>query len=135
MRYARHIKGGAVSAIATAACHFTLSAGLAWARDQSSENPDSWSGLTEFGATVLASWLLMPLLLWAGMRGLGERHTYPLLILGTPLWAVLSLVYVDDIDRPAGHMPIPALIAFVVVCTLLGGVNSGRNKRVERCDW
>ncbi|MCI0386053.1 hypothetical protein [Streptomyces sp. CNQ085] len=126
MNCTRTLKAAVVTITATAACHLTMNAGFAWARGQESDHPDDWAGLFEFGATVLATWILMPLVLWIGMRLLGERRTWLQMILGTPLWAGVSLVYVDDVDRPGGGlMPVPVLVAFVLVVALLGAYDPG----------
>ncbi|MTE17778.1 hypothetical protein F0L17_01240 [Streptomyces sp. TRM43335] len=125
MRHARVTKAAVVTAVATAVCHLTMSAGFAWARDRPSEHPDDWSGLYEFGATVLASWILMPLVLWAGMRVLGERRTHLQVYVGALLWGAVSWYHVDDIDRAGGVMPPLVAAVFVVVGALLGAFDPG----------
>lgn len=126
MNYARTLKAAVVTITATVACHLTMSAGFAWARGQESDHPDDWSGMLEFGATVLATWILMPLVLWIGMRVLGERRTHLQILLGTPLWIGVSSVYIDDVDRPGGGlMPVPVLVAFVLAGALLGAHDPG----------
>jgi hypothetical protein len=131
VNYARTLKAAVVTAIATVACHLTMSAGFAWARGQEPDHPDDWSGLLEFGATVLATWMVMPLVLWIGMRVLGERRTWPQILLGTPLWIGVSSVYIDDVDRPGGLMPVPVLVLFVLVGTLLGAHDPGSVRNDE----
>ncbi|MGW0118422.1 hypothetical protein [Streptomyces sp. NPDC003327] len=126
MRSVRHAKAAAVTVLAAAACHAVLSTGLSWARDQEHGSPDSWAALPGFAGTVLVTWILMPLLLWGGMRLLGERGTAPLLLACGVLWAALTLLYVDDVDRPSGMMPVPALVLFVVAGALAGGLGSRR---------
>ncbi|GAA3618771.1 hypothetical protein ACG5V6_02655 [Streptomyces chitinivorans] len=125
MDYARALKAAVATAIATAAGHLTMSAGFAWARGQEPDHPDDWSGLPEFGATVLATWILMPLALWVGMRVLGERRTWLQILLGTPLWVGVSSVYIDDVDHPGGLMPVPVLVLFVLAGALLGAYDPG----------
>ncbi|MFH0244523.1 hypothetical protein ACGRHY_19405 [Streptomyces sp. HK10] len=125
MVYARPLKAAAVTIIATAACHLTMNAGFAWARGQEPDHPDDWAGVLEFGATVLATWILMPLVLGIGMRVLGERRTRLQILLGTLLWTGVSLTYVDDVDRPGGLMPVPVLVSFVLVGALLGAHDPG----------
>jgi hypothetical protein len=44
----------------------------------------------------------MPLLLWAGMRTMGERGNAVLVLVGGLVWAGLSGYYIDDIDFPGG---------------------------------
>ncbi|MFC7817455.1 hypothetical protein ACFUTR_22775 [Streptomyces sp. NPDC057367] len=123
MNHVRTLKAAVVTIAATAACHLTMNAGLAWARGQESDHPNDWAGTVEFGVTLLATWMLMPLMLWIGMRVLGERRTQLQFIVAALLWIVVSLMYVDDVDRPGGHMPAPALVVFVLVGALLGAHN------------
>ncbi|WP_143688467.1 hypothetical protein [Streptomyces barkulensis] len=125
MDYARALKAVVITAVATAAGHLTMSAGFAWARAQEPDHPDDWSGLPGFSATVLATWTLMPLALWIGMRVLGERRTWLQILLGTPLWIGVSSVYIDDVDRPGGLMSVPVLVAFVLAGALLGAYDPG----------
>ncbi|MFP8882736.1 hypothetical protein [Streptomyces mangrovi] len=131
MNYARALKAAVVTVVATAAGHLAMSAGFAWARGQKPDHPDDWSGLPEFGATVLATWTLMPLALWIGMRVLGERRTQLQILLGTPLWIGVSSVYIDDVDRPGGLMPVPVLVMFVLAGALLGAYDPGSVRNDE----
>ncbi|NUP16723.1 MAG: hypothetical protein HOZ81_11580 [Streptomyces sp.] len=127
MRYARFVKGAVTVAAATAACHALMSAGFAWARDSADESGDSpFSGAFEFALTTAASWILMPLLLWAGMRMMGEAGNTVLVVVGGFAWLGLSGYFTDDIDRAGGHIPILALTAFVLLGTALAGVDPGR---------
>ncbi|SFK30457.1 hypothetical protein [Streptomyces pini] len=131
MDYARALKAAVITAISTAAGHLTMSAGFAWARGQEPDHPDDWSGLPEFGATLLATWILMPLALWIGMRVLGERRTWLQILLGTLLWIGVSSVYIDDVDRPGGLMSVPVLVLFVLAGTLLGAYDPGSARNDE----
>lgn len=127
MRYVRFVKGAVTVAAATAACHALMSAGFAWARDSADESGDSpFSGAFEFLLTTAASWALMPLLLWAGMRVLGEAGNTVLVVVGGLVWMGFSGYFTDDIDRAGGHIPVLALAAYVLLGTGLAGVGPGR---------
>ncbi|MEU6521558.1 hypothetical protein ABZ892_01625 [Streptomyces sp. NPDC046924] len=127
MQYIRHAKGALAVVAATAACHSLMSAGYAWARDSAAASGDTiFSGAFEFLLTTAASWALMPLLLWAGMRVMGETGNAVLVLVGGLVWVGLSGYCIDDIDFPGGHMSILALTAYVLLGTGLAGVGPGR---------
>lgn len=128
MRYVRFAKGAVTVVAATAACHALMSAGFAGARDSADESGDAmFSGGFEFLLTLVASWVLMPLLLWAGMRVMGETGNTVLVAVGGLVWLGLSGYFTDDIDRAGGHIPILALAAYVLLGTGLAGVGRGRH--------
>ncbi|MEF9903349.1 hypothetical protein [Streptomyces sp. P9-A2] len=127
MQYIRHAKGALTVVAATAACHALMSAGYAWSQDsRATADHTMFSGAFEFLLTTAASWALMPLLLWAGMRMMGETGNAVLVLVGGLVWVGVSGYSIDDIDFPGGHMPIPAFVAYVLVGTGLAGVGSGR---------
>ncbi|MFG2116993.1 hypothetical protein ACGFRB_30875 [Streptomyces sp. NPDC048718] len=129
MPYIRLVKGALAVAVATVACHALMSAGYAWARDSAAANGDTpLSGAFEFLFVTAASWVLMPLLLWAGMRLLRERGNTVLVVVGGLAWVGISGYCTDDIDRPGGHMPVLALVAYVLVGTLLATVGPLRRR-------
>jgi hypothetical protein len=103
-----------------------MSAGFASARDSAAGSDDTFAGTYEFLLTTAASWALMPLLLWAGMRVMGETSNVVLVVVGGLVWLGLSGYYTDDIDRAGGHIPIPALAAYVVLGTGLAWAGPGR---------
>ncbi|GHC34270.1 hypothetical protein ACFWJV_30165 [Streptomyces rochei] len=121
MRYARSIKGAVTVVVATAACHTLMSVGFASARDSASGSDDTFAGTFEFLLTMAASWALMPLLLWAGMRAMGETGNVALVIVGGLAWLGLSGYYIDDIDRAGGHIPALALAVYILLETGLAG--------------
>ncbi|CAL9327979.1 hypothetical protein [Streptomyces sp. Tu 3180] len=125
MQYVRHAKGALTVAAATVACHALMSAGYTWARGSAAASGDTmFSGAFEFLLTTAASWALMPLLLWAGMRVTGETGNAVLVLVGGLVWAGLSGYYIDDIDFPGGHMPVLALAAYVLLGTGLAGAGA-----------
>ncbi|MEV7860229.1 hypothetical protein AB0O86_15680 [Streptomyces hirsutus] len=129
MRYMRHAKGALTVVAATAACHALMYAGYAWARDTAAASGDTiFSGAFEFLLTTAASWALMPLLLWVGIRVTGETGNAVLVLVGGLVWVGVSGYSIDAIDRPGGHMPIPALAAYVLLGTGLAGVDPARSR-------
>ncbi|GAA2580888.1 MULTISPECIES: hypothetical protein [Streptomyces] len=127
MRYVRFVKGAVTVAVSTAACHSLMYAGFAGARESAAASEDDmWAGAFEFLLTTAASWVLMPLLLWAGMRVMGETGNTVLVALGGLVWLGLSGYFTDDIDRAGGHIPVPALVVFVLLGTALAGAGTGR---------
>ncbi|MEU6181596.1 hypothetical protein [Streptomyces coeruleorubidus] len=127
MRYVRHVKGALTVAAATAACHTLMSAGYGWARDSADASGDAmFSGAFEFLFTTAASWALMPLLLWAGMRVMGETGNTVLVVVGGLVWVGVSGYFIDDIDRAGGHIPVLVLAVFVLLGTGLAGAGAGR---------
>ncbi|MFJ4537990.1 hypothetical protein ACIP39_18790 [Streptomyces tibetensis] len=126
MRYVRLVKGAFTVTLSTAVCHSLMYAGFAGARESAAANEDDMgAGAFEFLLTTAASWILMPLLLWAGMGVLRESGNTVLVLVGGLVWAVLSGYFTDDIDRAGGHIPVPALIAYVLLGTALAGVGPG----------
>jgi hypothetical protein len=68
-----------------------MSAGYARARGSAAASGDTmFSGAFEFLLTTAASWALMPLLLWAGMRVTGETGNAVLVPIGGLVWAGVS---------------------------------------------
>ncbi|MGW0917302.1 hypothetical protein ACWD1Z_37305 [Streptomyces sp. NPDC002784] len=121
MRYVRSVKGAVTVVVATAACHTLMSSGFASARDSEVESDNAFADSFEFLLTTAASWALMPLLLLAGMRVMGETGNVALVIVGGLVWLGLSGYYIDDIDHPGGHIPALALAAYILLGTGLAG--------------
>ncbi|MFF5257106.1 hypothetical protein ACFY4K_34480 [Streptomyces leeuwenhoekii] len=126
MWYVRSVKGAITVVVATAACHTLMSVGFAAARDSAAGSDDAFAGTFELLLTTAASWALMPLLLWAGMRVMGETGNVVLVVVGGLVWLGLSGYFTDDIDRPGGHMPLLTLAAHILLGTGLAGVGPGR---------
>ncbi|MFJ8945713.1 hypothetical protein ACIRG4_21180 [Streptomyces sp. NPDC102395] len=68
----------------------------------------------------------MPLLLWAGLRAVVDALTTVPAVVGGLLWAVGSGYFIDDLDRPGGHIPIVALAAYVLLGAVLVGASPDR---------
>lgn len=125
----RFAKGALVVAGAAAVCHGLMSVGYGWAREAHTRGGDAlFSGAFEFLLTMAASWVLMPLLLWAGMRLAGESGNVPLVVVGGFAWAMISGYFTDDIDQEGGYVPVPALLLYV----LLGAASAGIGTRGGR---
>jgi hypothetical protein len=58
----------------------------------------------------------MPVLLWAGMRALGERGNHLLVLLGTVSWLLIGGHVVED------DVSVAATVAFLGLFALLGSV-------------
>jgi hypothetical protein len=122
MRYARCAKGAVTVTVATAVCHTLMTAGYAWAGAKAATGEATiFAGVFEWLVTTAGTWALMPLLLGAGMRVLRERGNTTLMVGGSLLWALLSLSFVDEIDRPGGFMPLHALTVYVLAGAGLAG--------------
>ncbi|MFD8460037.1 hypothetical protein [Streptomyces antimycoticus] len=122
-RAVQPLKGAAVTVVAVLVCHLVLSAGYAIARDQKGRDPDggSWiSAEIHLVTFVLGPLLVMPLLLWAGMRILGERDNYLLIIVGSLLWLLGAGYNLNHLQyTPGAHLPVPLLAGMVAVGALL----------------
>jgi hypothetical protein len=127
MQYIRHAKGALTVAASTAACHTLMSVGYTWVSDsRATDEHTMFTGAFEFLLTTAASWTLMPLLLWVGMRVMGETGNAVLVLVGGLVWAGLSGYYIDDIETAGGHIPVLALAAYVLLGTGLAGLGPGR---------
>jgi hypothetical protein len=121
-RAARPLKGTAVTAIAILVCHVILSVGYAAVRARRRANPSGlWADTDLRLATVaLGLVIVMPLLLWLGMRIMGEKDNYALVIGGSLAWlfgAGYNLSYIKSM--PSTHLPVPLLVGIVTVGGLL----------------
>ncbi|MER7482281.1 hypothetical protein ABTX60_32405 [Streptomyces sp. NPDC126510] len=127
MRYARFVKGAISATAAAAVCHALMTAGYAWARGKAATGEATiFAGAFESLVTTASSWGLMPLLLGAGMRLMRETGNITLMVGGGLIWAVLSLSFMDEIDRPGGFMPLHALAAYVLAGAGLAGAGAER---------
>nr|WP_161558441.1 hypothetical protein [Streptomyces antimycoticus] len=62
----------------------------------------------------------MPLLLWAGMRILGERDNYLLIIVGSLLWLIGAGFNLSHLQyTPGAHLPVLLLAGMVAVGALI----------------
>lgn len=115
---ARWCKGTVVSAVAAMVCFASWERLLTWAEAVAAADPGSiGAGWAQALLATCTGVLAMPLLLWAGMRLLGERGTRVLALAGGAAWwfigtHVVEGTRIDDTDT--------ALL--LAVFALLGGV-------------
>ncbi|MEU0676879.1 hypothetical protein ABZ330_29045 [Streptomyces sp. NPDC006172] len=104
-----------------------MSAGYAWAREEAAAGGDTvGAGAFEFLLVTAASWTLMPLLLWAGLRVVANTPSAVPVTVGALVWAGGSGYFIDDLDRAGGHIPILVLAAYVLLGTGLAGAGPDR---------
>ncbi|MFG2894947.1 hypothetical protein [Streptomyces sp. NPDC048248] len=121
-RAARPLKGTAITAFAILVCHVILSVGYAAVRARRRANPSGlWADTDLRLATVaLGLVIVMPLLLWIGMRIMGEKGNYALVIGGSLAWLFGAGYNLSYIKYPPGtHLPVSLLVALVAVGGLL----------------
>ncbi len=117
MDRSRLIKGVAVSGLAAAACFWIWTSARASAQAARGADPDSlYAGSIESLFATVIGVLLMPVLLWVGMRALRERGTHLLVVGSTVAWLFIGGHVVED-DVSAA-----ATVAFLALFALLGGV-------------
>ncbi|MFD9599846.1 hypothetical protein [Streptomyces sp. NPDC059970] len=116
-----------VTVIAAALSHLLLSDGLSlsqWQQAATNVGGDlGGSGDTAFSAAIVNTLLVMPAVLWAGMRLLRERRVYLTVAVGTIGWFVTVGHYIDQLsDRPDIVMPLGPLALFIAVTALSSAV-------------
>ncbi|MFD4941681.1 hypothetical protein ACFWNT_03880 [Streptomyces sp. NPDC058409] len=116
-----------VTVIAAALSHLLLSDGLSlsqWQQAATNVGGDlGGSGDTAFSAAIVNTLLVMPAVLWAGMRLLRERRVYLTVTVGTIGWFVTVGNYVDQLSvRPSTVMPLGPLVLFIAVTALSSAV-------------
>lgn len=117
-RVARPLKGAAVTAVAVLVCHLILSIGLAAVRERRRADPgNAWAGTSTWCVTfALGLVIVMPLLLWAGMRLAGESHHYFLVIGGSLAWLFGAGYHLHHLAYvPGAHLPVWLLAGLVAV--------------------
>ncbi|WP_172387050.1 hypothetical protein [Streptomyces sp. MNP-20] len=130
LRSGRVLKGATVTALAVFVCHVILSTGFAAARAEqqaaAGSGGDSWAGTGTWLITfVLGTALVMPLMLWTGMRILREKGCRLLVIGGGVAWFFGAGHGVDGIDSvQGGLLPVPLLVGVVALGTLLSAPTS-----------
>jgi hypothetical protein len=118
-RNARWAKGTLVSAVAAVVCYWTWELLRTWAQDIAAAH--EWAMGAGWYQAMLAGVtgvLAMPLLLWAGMRLLGERGNHLLVAAGVVAWWFIGGQIVEDgVGRTA-------TVVFLALFALLGGALS-----------
>ncbi|GGR09601.1 hypothetical protein GCM10010497_09530 [Streptomyces cinereoruber] len=114
----RLLKALIVSSVGVAASHLVLSDTLylslaAQASAALGAGP-GYSSQQAFTSALVNTFLLMPLVLWIGMRITGERKVGPVVLVGTAGWVVAVGNGIDAIDdRPGAILPLGSLLLVV----------------------
>ncbi|MFG2311405.1 hypothetical protein ACGFS9_22470 [Streptomyces sp. NPDC048566] len=116
-RAVRWAKGTAVTALSAVVCLWIWTSCRSWAQGVREANEDAFlAGSLESLLAGVAGVLSMPLLLWAGMRLLGERGVHLLLLVGTVGWFLIGGHVVEDAAGGA------ATAGFLALFAVLGGL-------------
>ncbi|MGW1554164.1 hypothetical protein, partial [Streptomyces sp. NPDC002346] len=111
-RTARWVRGTLVSAVAAVACYGIWASLRQWAQDVSAADPDTmFAGSFELLLAGFTGVVSMPVLLWAGMRALGERRTHLFVSVGAVTWPFLGGHVVEDYVSDARTVMYLALFA------------------------
>ncbi|MGW6538643.1 hypothetical protein ACWGBV_13740 [Streptomyces sp. NPDC055051] len=119
----RLFKGVVIGSVAVGAAHVVLSDTLRFALvGQASATlgaPTGYGTAQVFTTALLNTALVMPLVLWAGMRLGGERRTGAMVLVGTTAWIAVVWNGIDGLDDSFGAMlPLPSLALVVAVTAL-----------------
>ncbi|MFF1832874.1 hypothetical protein ACFVXE_01445 [Streptomyces sp. NPDC058231] len=116
-KLARCAAGVAVSAVSAGACYRVWASGREWAQDVSRADPDTmFAGSLESLLATAAGLLLMPVLLWAGMRLLRQRGNHLFVLGGAVAWAFVGGHVVESAVGTG------ATAGFLALFALLGGL-------------
>ncbi|MFF8805530.1 hypothetical protein [Streptomyces omiyaensis] len=122
----RLLKAAAVTALAVGAAHLVLSDTLRFALvGQASAalgSPTGYGTAQVFTTALLNTALVMPLVLWAGMRLGGERRTGAMVLVGTTAWIVTVWNGIDALDDSFGAVLPLRSLALVVGVTALASL-------------
>ncbi|MFF0484751.1 hypothetical protein [Streptomyces sp. NPDC004435] len=119
----RLFKGVIVGAVAVGAAHVVLSDTMRFALvGQASATlgaPTGYGTAQVFTTALVNTALVMPLVLWAGMRLSGERKLGAMLLVGSTGWVAVVWNGIDGLDDSFGAMlPLPSLALVVAVTAL-----------------
>lgn len=119
MNVARWAKGILVSEVAVDGCYLTWGRLHEWAQDASIAGQGAMgAGWIEGLLALFVGLLSMPLLLWAGMRLLGERGNHMLVLGGVAAW---WLIGGHVVEGAVGGM---ATALFLALFAVIGGLLS-----------
>ncbi|MFE8938898.1 hypothetical protein ACFYNX_15560 [Streptomyces sp. NPDC007872] len=127
----RLLKALVVSSVGVAASHLVLSDTLCLSfTAQASAALGAGSGYSSdqaFTSALVNTFLLMPLVLWIGMRVAGERRVGPMVVAGTVGWVAAVGHGVDVLDSgPGAVLPLGSLALVVVGAALASLVRRSR---------
>lgn len=118
-RAVRWGKGTLVSAVAAGVCYWIWDSLRAWAQDASAAGQGAMgAGWFEGLLAGFIGLLSMPVLLWAGMRLLGERGNHLLVLGGVVVWWLIGGHVVEDAVGSA------ATALFLALYAVAGGLLS-----------
>lgn len=126
------MKGVVVTAAATHVTYWVWTAARQWESDATAADPDGGfgAGFVEGALASACGILLMPLLLWAGMRLLRERDNYALVALGSSTWLVLAGKVVEHhADRMTAEL---SFTGFALLGGLLSLIRPDSGKPARR---
>ncbi|MFI8370620.1 hypothetical protein [Streptomyces sp. NPDC085466] len=122
----RLVKGAVVGALAVGAAHVVLSDTLRFALvGQASATlgaPTGYGTAQVFTTALLNTALVMPLVLWAGMRLSGERKVGAMVLVGSAGWITAVWNGIDGIDDSFGAVLPLRSLALVVAVTALASL-------------
>ncbi|MFE0424528.1 hypothetical protein [Streptomyces sp. NPDC058953] len=122
MNLIRCVKGAVTASLATAACYALMRRGYEWAGEAetiATARGETFGGAVEWVLTTAASWTLMPLLLWVGMRLLREDGNTVFVVAGGGAWVLGIGMLVDYIDGDPGNPLYVAFAVYVIFCSVL----------------
>ncbi|MGW7617524.1 hypothetical protein ACWGLG_17010 [Streptomyces antimycoticus] len=118
-RTARGVKGALVSAAAAIVCYWVWASLLEWADDVAeASGPVMGAGWFEGLLALITGFLSMPVLLWVGMRLLGERGNHLLVLAGAVAWLIIGGHVAD------GFVSVTTTAALLTLFAVLGGLLS-----------
>ncbi|KUO21893.1 hypothetical protein [Streptomyces dysideae] len=119
-RTTRWAKGTLVSAVAAVVCHAGWERLREWAGDVAAADPGAVGAGWPEGMPASATGLVaMPVLLWAGMRLLGERGNHLLVPAGVTAWWFIGGHAVEDVA-----VGVTCTTLLLTLFALLGGALS-----------
>ncbi|MFF1507955.1 hypothetical protein [Streptomyces sp. NPDC058326] len=123
----RLLKAVIVSSVAVAASHLVLSDTLFLSfSGQAAATLGAGPGYSSdqaFTAAVVNTVLLMPLVLWIGMRVTGERRVGPMVLVGAVGWVIAVGDGIDLLDdAPGALLPLRSLALVVLVTALASAI-------------
>ncbi|WP_411073852.1 hypothetical protein [Streptomyces sp. cmx-4-7] len=127
----RLLKALIVSSVGVAASHLVLSDTLylSFAAQASAAlgAGGGYSSDQAFTSALVNTFLLMPLVLWSGMRITGERRVGPMVVVGTVGWVAAVGHGVDVLDSgPGAILPLGSLALVVGAAALASLVRRSR---------
>ncbi|GHJ96014.1 hypothetical protein SNE510_55330 [Streptomyces sp. NE5-10] len=123
----RLLKAAVVTALAIGAAHLILSDTLRFALVAEASaalgSPTGYGTAQVFTTALFNTALVMPIVLWTGMRLSGERRLGAMVLVGSVGWIVVVWRGVDGLDDSFGAIlplrPLALLVGFTALASLL----------------